>query len=497
MKASNTRSPNLHIQGGDQHLVALQALFNIQLPTSVRRWLVEGAPIVAGGLPLLGLPIGPDLDNAWGATQYLQALRPDLDPNFLVIRLVDDRVLCIDLGGSLDGKSPLVEIDCNTKGRPKDLNKSFEAFLQDAAFNDSLSHRIFDRVDELLQKYGYSYDHMSGGKLPRAHQWRIVRSCVHDRLVGLAALRQNDQSDTTEIDLFEVADHPLYEPGHGVRSLLALVFADAYKAGSSMRLNFRAVPGIRTATIPEEIVAFAQTSGVTLTRSRSGSIDHLEGSALFAAAVGLSAKTISSVQSKRMLALDSISYLAASRIWSLEEMDWLLDQCARPDVVLFGLNDAKDWLAYAEALTWGRAATLTSAFRAALNEDGEEGVEATSVEAVGSCFRFRVVRPTIGPWSTVGLLKPGDTIALLPRPRLPLAFESSLIIADAKKLVGQLPDATFRLIAQSQEAPGIHTQAVQKQLDEMGVRLAVSPYSIADLDILVEAKFARASRIRR
>ena len=33
---------------------------------------------------------------------------------------------------------------------------------------------------------------------------------VHDRVVGIAALRQNDQTDSTEIDLFEVADHPLY-----------------------------------------------------------------------------------------------------------------------------------------------------------------------------------------------------------------------------------------------------------------------------------------------
>lgn len=480
----------------DQHLTILQALFEYPLPESVRRWLIKGTPRIAGGLPLLGLPIGADLDNAWGATQYLRVCRPDLAPRFLVIRLLGERALCIDLAAGGEG-SPLWVIECNSSLAPKGLNKSFESFLRDAAYDDETAHKIFDRVDAFLQRHGHTYDHVSGGKLPRAHQWRIVRSCVHDRLVGIAALRQDDQADATEIDLFEVADHPLYAPGHGMRSLLALVFADAYKAGSSMRLIFKSVPGIRGAIVPKEIIEFATQGGLHLTGSRDDTISHADGASLFAAAAGLSAKAVSTVLSKGHLALESISYLAATRIWTFEEIEWLLEECPDPEMVLFGLQDAKDWLAYSDALALGRAAALASAFRYALNEEGEEGVDASSAEIVDGHFEFSVARPTVGPWSAVGQLMPGDRVAVLPRPRLPLAFESSLLVADAKKLAHNASGANYRLIVQSAEAGIPDTQYAKPVLDELGVTVVASPYLISDLDNLVEAKFARARRVRR
>jgi hypothetical protein len=484
---------------GDRHLEALQALFEAPIPVSVREWLINGTPEVIGGLPLLGLPIGPDLGNAWGATQYLRTCRPELPTRFLVIRLLGERALCVDIAGENED-SPLTQVDCGSFSAPKMLNLSFEAYLQDAATNDEMAHRIFDRVDELLtllNQRGYTYDHVKGGKLPRAHQWRIVRSCVHDRLVGIAALRQNDRTEATEIDLFEVADHPLYAAGHGVRSLLMLVFADAYKAGSSMRLIFNNVPGIRRASIPREIIEFAKRAGVSIARQRNDQIDHETGSAIFAAAAGLSPRTISIVQSSTNLSLDSISYLAATRIWTLEEIAWLLDECPNAETVLFGLHDAQDWLAYTGAIGWARAAVLATAFRSALNEEGEEGIDAASIRVGGGHFEFRLARETVAPWTDGTKLKPGDWIAVLPRPRIPLSREPSLLLDDAKGFANKAGRATHRFILQSTESAAADVENAKPSLDELGVTRIFSPHTLPDLDNLVEAKFLRAKRVRR
>ena len=482
---------------GEEHFKILQTLFDAPIPESVQQWLICGAPKVAGGLALLGLPIGPDLNNAWGATQYLRTCRPDLDPQFLVIRLVEDRVMCIDLRTQSDKESQMVEIACDSTINPEKIDVSFEAFLRRTAFEDDQTKRIFDRVDYLLERYKYTYDHVAGGKLPRAHQWRVVRSCVHDRVVGIAALRQNDQTDSTEIDLFEVADHPLYTAGHGIKSLLALVLSDAYKACSSMRLIFKSVHGIRTANVPQDITVFARSCGINFAQQRSDTIEHEDGASLFAAAVGLSAKTISAIRSKGGLSLESISYLVATRIWTLEEIDWLMAECPSPHVVLFGLKDARDWVSYTEVVSWARAATLASTFRAALNEGGDEGIEATAMEVIGGCFRFQVARSLVVPWSMLGRLNPNDSIAVLPRPRMPLPFEPSLLAQDARKLASAVPNATLRIIIQSQESASVSAETVKYQLDEFGVHLVASPYLLADIDSLVESKFERSRRVRQ
>lgn len=480
----------------DRHLDALQTLFDERIPVSVCEWLKRDSPMVAGGLPILGLPIGPGVDNTWGATQYLRARRPELPARFLAIRLLGARALCIEIAGHKK-ESALVEIDCDSLSAPRALNPSFEAYLRSSAKNDEIAHRIFDRVDDLLNRHGYTYDHVSGGKLPRAHQWRIVRSCVHDRLVGIAALRQNDQTDATEIDLFEIADHPLYASGHGVQSLLTLVFADAYKAGSSMRLVFNNVPGIRRASIPPEVLEFAKRAGVSLTRERNDRIDHNAGSTLFAAAAGLSARTISIVQSRPNLGLDAISYLAATRIWTLEEIAWLLDECPDAESVLFGLVDARDWLAYSGALGWGRAAVLAMAFRSALNQEGEEGIEAASIRVVRGHFEFRLARETNVPWTQAATLKPGDRIAVLPRPRPSLSFEPSALVADARLLASKAARATRRFILQSAESAANNVESAKSLLDDLAVARLFCPHTLRDLDNLVEAKFTRAKRVRR
>jgi hypothetical protein len=391
----------------------------------------------------------------------------------------------------------LVEIDCSSSSPPRELEKTFESYLKESEQNDETALRLFDAIDVLLKESKNTYDHIVGGKPPRAHQWRVVRSCVHDRVVGLAALRQNDRTDSTEVDLFEISDHPLYAKGHGVRSLLALVYSDAYKAGSSMRLQFRKVAGFRGAAIPAEIVDFAATHGLTLSTS-SNTIGEEDGALLYAAAVGLELHTALRIVSNRTLSLDAVSFLAATQVWNIDEIQWLIDNCADAQRVLFGLNDAKDWLLFGGSLAWARAAILATMFRAALNDGGEEGVEASVMRGAYPHLELRLTAASTLPWlEPAQRLRAGEVIAVLPRPRRTLSFEPSILIGEAKALAHGAPSASVRVILQAADTARSDIQPTTSALDELGVAVLISPYSISDLDHLAEDRFARARRVRR
>jgi hypothetical protein len=150
-----------------------------------------------------------------------------------------------------------------------------------------------------------------------------------------------------------------------------------------------------------------------------------------------------------------------------------------------------------EALGWGRAAVLASAFRSALNEEGEEGIDATSVRVAKGYFEFRVARETCLPWTEETALKPGDTIAVLPRPRPELSFEPYLLEANAKALAREAANATRRFILQSAESSVALDARVVPILSGLSVTTIASPYTLPDLDNLVDAKFMRAKRVRR
>lgn len=84
----------------DSQLLAIRSMFDHAIPSSVEEWLDAASPQSAGGLPLIGLPLGPGLDNTWGATHFLRTTRPDLPQTLLVIRLLANQALCVDIANS-------------------------------------------------------------------------------------------------------------------------------------------------------------------------------------------------------------------------------------------------------------------------------------------------------------------------------------------------------------------------------------------------------------
>lgn len=484
----------------EAELEAVCALVARSPGPAIKRWLRTGEPAHLFGLPLLGLPIGALPDNCWGATLLLQSMRPELPKAFLVIRVIDGRALCIQPMGANRSDTPMIEVDLQSSEPPSKLQLTFETYLDQGAADLRRSERILDRVGQILTKQGYTYEHTNSGKLPRAHQTRLVRSCVHDVVVGIASLRQDDQNDDTLIGLFECTDHPIYQPGHGVRSLTALVLADAYKTGVSMGLRFDWVEGIRGRTTPRCFVDLAHELGVSLSDAPAGRISHDEGVAMFAALSGLSATAISKIEAaarRERITAEAASYLVISRCWTAAEAEWVLNAAPRPAAVLFGDDGPEDWLRQAESTPYGQAAILGSMFRSSLNEGGEEGLETASCIVAGGAFHLELRRNARAPWDGGRPLPAGYRLSLLPRPRQPLSFETSLILEDAARLARAAPDADERILLHTGEAAEVDLAPIAAQLNELGVSLVLSPYRIDDLQQIYEGRLTRARRVRR
>jgi hypothetical protein len=481
-------------------LEAIGSLVTRRLGPAVVRWLSTGEPAHVFGLPLLGLPIGVDPDNCWGATLLLQVLRPDLAKAFLTIRIVEGRALCVQPMGSTSTHTPMIEVDLESDAGIHDLRLTFEEYVAQGSADLRRSTLVLDKVDQILSKQGYVYEHTNNAKLPRAHQTRLVRSCVHDVVVGLAALRQDDQNDDTLIGLFECTDHPLYQPGHGVRSLAALVLADAYKTGVSMALRFDGVDSIRGRTTPQSLITLARELGVGLADIPGGRISHVEGVALFAALSGLSPIALSRIEAaarSERVSVESVSYLVISRCWTAEEAEWVLGAAPRPAAILFGDDGPEDWLRQAESAPYGQAAILGSMFRASLNDDGEEGVETSECTIADGVFHLQLRRNARASWDSDRPLPPGYRVALMPRPRPPLGFETSLILADAARLAESAPAAHERILMHAGEAVDVDLAPIAERLAELGVSVVVSPYRIDDLQQIYETRVSRARRVRR
>ena len=481
-------------------IAAVQALVERPLGPAVAQWLRTGVPAHAFGLPLLALPIGAALDNIWGATTLLQTMRPDLARAFLVIRLLDGRALCIQPMGAGRGDTPLVEIDLHTGDPPSDLRLDFEAYLARARADVERSERAIARIERILAREGYSYDHARGGKLPRAHQTRIVRSCVHDSVVGLAALRQDDRRNDTVIDLFECTDHPLYEPGHGVRSLVSLILADAYKASVSMALRFEPVEGLRGKPVPDSLVELARALEIPLGNPASGVVSSDEGLALFVALSGLSPEAVARVEEAagaELISLAAVSYLIVSRCWTAQEVEWILAAAPRPAAILFGDDGVEDWLGWSEAAAYGQAAILGTMFRSSLNGGGEEGVEASACRVQGGLLDLELRRDAVLAWDSGRPMSRGHRLAVLPLPRAPLGFETALVRADAERVHNAAPPGSEPILLYGAEAAGVDLEPIEAELRDLGVTVIVSPYRIADLAEIYNVRLARARRVRR
>jgi hypothetical protein len=246
-------------------------------------------------------------------------------------------------------------------------------------------------------------------------------------------------------------------------------------------------------------VRLCQELGIELHNAGGGLVSHGEGVALFAALSGLSAGALDYARvlpSSARLSIEALSYLVTTRAWTPEEAEWILTTAPRPSAVLFGEDHVDDWLLLAESAAFGRAALLASLFRSSLNENGEEGVEASLVSVEDACWSIELASEADSVWADIRFSR-GARIRLAAWPRRPLAFEPSLVLQDARRLAANAGDEDVRILLYSEETAGVDLTDIAPALAQLAVRVVFAPYGLAELDQLLEARLAKARRVRR
>jgi len=353
----------------ESDIAALGDLLEVQFPKDVVRELSRVGREWRGDLPLLSITASLDESSIWGATEYLRLCRPDLGRNLVVVWLEEQKAACVDIARG--DRSPVVTVDLgDSASRPGPLHASLAEYLQAAAArgsfaaagsNDPWFRQGLACFFGHMGKLAFSYDHTSGGTLPRAHLWRPYRFCVQDVVLGLTVIRHDPRLNRLEVDVFLTADIPEYERGSGCRALALILLCDAYKSGGSMEIHFtKRVEGGR---VPAELVGLAGALGVPLKHPEVGGLTPRESNDLLMALSGLgdeSVRALRKLEQQGRLSPAGACYALHHGVWSATELEIVLRTSQWPESILRGEHPEESWHLFQFDLFVGRTALMAS-----------------------------------------------------------------------------------------------------------------------------------------
>jgi len=404
--------------GSSNEIEKIESELNLTLPDSYKNFLLNKGNDIAFGLPILGLPATYDFSTSLGATSFLRMSRPDLN-NYLVIRIYDDRVLCLDLPNGNLADSPLVEINLNSSDAPKKLRITFGQYIKNSDISKREVKKGIGRLRDIIElnkSYGRVYDHTDNIVPFKARHWRVHRCCVHDLVVGLTAFRYNESFNGIEVDTFLSTEHPDYEQGHGTKALMALILSDAYKNGTSMEVRFK------NKSIPKNLLLLINSYDIKL-QKEDGIITHNESVNIFSSLLGIQNETkdrIRLLEEIKEGTLQGVCFLINSRVWTTEEINWLILNASRVKAIIFGRDTPEIRFNYLESLSLGRGALALSKFKEKIQNSSLDEINEVDISIQGEFFLMKRLKPCSIDWLYNGKeihMEEGETLVILSRPR--------------------------------------------------------------------------------
>lgn len=487
----------------EQEIASIELELGRSLPASYRQFLLEQGSGMAFGLPVLGLSGGEGMLSALDATTTLRLLHSGLD-YLVVIRTLDERMLCIDLHGGDEQDAPLVELAMDTQDGPKRVHDSFRLYMLDAEKSQATVQMGLVQVKEILDKnYSYTRENADEKVRFKARDWRAIRQCIHDLITGLLTFRHSEPLNGMEVGVFLTTDHPDYEPGHGLQAALVLLFSEAHKNGSSLCLKFL------EGAVPSTVVKLCDQAGIHLSRVDDGIVTHKESLSILQFLVGADAALVDALHEKALaddgnFSLQGICYLIACNVWSAEQIRWTLANAPNPFDTLFGRVAPEDAYSFERSIAYARA--LVSVDFLAIKLQNHRSIDGeTKVEACGALMKITPYQDAVLDWG----LNPepieihrGEVIHILPRPRYLVPRLADALIEDARILASEAPDAPIRFILYPKEMTHQHDftgrfHRIMKDMGHKNIGVLFLPYPMSEVDERVHSKFKKVRSIRK
>jgi hypothetical protein len=488
----------------------LELELKVHIPSSYKEFLLSKGKDIAFGLPVLGLPASYDLTSALGATSLLRTIRPELN-NYIAVRVIEDRILCLDLTQGSSTDAPLVEVNIGSTEQPTTVHNSFGSYLNESEQSKKQIVYALRRIKNLYSnKLVKQYEHNeSEGKVPfKARDWRVHRCCVHDLVVGLTAFKYSEAFNGIEVDVFATTDHPDYEEGHGTKALMALILSDAYRNGTSMEVRFTKFDSQerrRVAdNIPKSVLTTLNSFGIKLQKQTGGIITHEESISIFSSLLGIQedAKTkIKKLELVQEATLQGVCFLINSRVWTIEQINWLIINAERVKAIIFGRDNPENRINYSESLSLGRSVTALTKLKEIMEISSNE--EVNEVEAIinGELFQLTSFKSCSIDWlpdNEYYDIEEGETITVLSRPREKwINFKDQIIedIATIRKEVGRKIILYSSEVSQYENLNAMQA-AIKNTADLTQLEILIVPLNSEELNEEVITKMKKARTYR-
>ena len=372
-----------------------------QIPSFYLEYLKADPNPIVNGLPLFGLNKSESEYDLISANSLFSFIHPSLSKDYLAIRFYEGSALLLKKKpvNKKDGKLFEIKLE-DGNGKVVNLGILFSDYIRKTSQWDENRDETLEIIKGLIienKQKNKDYDRASKQSKVKfkARDWKIVRSAVHDLIVALVAYKYNEQLNSMEVAAFLATDHPNYEPGHGIKAALNMLFSAAFKSGSSLEIRFVNISdGRKKAQIPLAVVEFAKECNIQLDEAKS-IIRHEVGLKLYSCVSGVSSdleKTLENTKSRNGISLQGLCFLSNLRIWETHEIKFVMENVSKPEGLLFGKDLPENWGSFEVSLQYGRNVIAATKFRAGLENLLDEFVGKSIIESVGDYFTIKTTQ---------------------------------------------------------------------------------------------------------
>jgi hypothetical protein len=354
---------------------ALATMFDLKLPSDYRQFLGSYGAVDVDDLQIFGL-VGPDRADlaAENITLMLRLVYDDMPLELIPVEeLGNNHYACLLCPKQKSDDSPVVIIDIDNR-TPIDQLIVLAPGFRDYLYNRLLlllepstpvprNEQDIQKALKVFEKHvlhyhdQFQYDHATGGKLPRNHDWRPYRYCIQDVVFGITVVRHLQEANCLQVDVFLTAEIPEYDPLAGAVALTSFLLSEAYKCGGTMEIRFTREVG----QVPQELQALAGRYDIDFKQAENGRIEANEAKALYAALTEFSPELqtrINELEQAGKVKMARACYVVHHGVWTKEQVEMIVLGSENPDSILGGQTQPHQRHLYYHDLLHTRAALL-------------------------------------------------------------------------------------------------------------------------------------------
>lgn len=370
-----------------EEIRSLGMVFDLNLPLDYRQFLSSYGALAINELKILGLADSEHSDLSAEAVTLILRLTYEHMPLEVipVEELGDGQYACLMCPEQKKDESPVFIVDIE-KPVPVDQLPILASGFRDYLYNRLLlllepslpirkNAQDIQKALKVFEKHvlkyhdEFHYDHATGGKLPRNHDWRPYRYCIQDVLFGATVVCHLREANCLQVDVFLTAKIPEYGPLAGALALTSFLLSEAYKCGGTMEIRF--TNNVEDGQVPQELQSLAHQYEIVFSQASVGKILPGEAKALYAALTDFSPslqQKINELEHIGRMKMARACYVVNHGVWTKEQVEMIVLGSERPDSVLGGLTQPRQWHLYQHDLIHARAALLAGMFERLLEQ---------------------------------------------------------------------------------------------------------------------------------